>query len=231
MAPAILRGHIYTYTLFTILPGIKVSFCADGLSMVFALISSFLWILTTSYNIGYMRTLKEHAQTRYYICFSVAIFGAQGVSFAGNIFTLYLFYEVITLFTYPLVAHYQNREAFEAGKKYLVYLLGTSKLFFLPAMIHTYMLCGTLDFQLGDIHKGIFPVHANSCFSYRCLCAVFGRSDQDGHDAAPRLASLGHGGPHPCIRSASRCGRGQGGRLFRMQNHALLLSVWTPWTD
>jgi len=161
MAPAILKGHIYTFTLFTIMPGIKVSFCADGLSMVFAIISSFLWILTTSYNIGYMRTLKEHAQTRYYICFSVAIFGAQGVAFAGNIFTLYLFYEIITLFTYPLVAHYQNQEAFEAGKKYLVYLLGTSKLFFLPAMILTYVLCGTLDFQLGDIHKGIFPADAN----------------------------------------------------------------------
>ncbi|MBW1734794.1 MAG: monovalent cation/H+ antiporter subunit D family protein [Deltaproteobacteria bacterium] len=161
MAPAILEGHIYSFTLFTILPGIRVGFCADGLSMVFALISSFLWILTTSYNIGYMRTLREHAQTRYYVCFSVAIFGAQGVSFAGNVFTLYLFYEIITLFTYPLVAHYQNREAFEAGRKYLVYLLGTSKLFFLPAMILTYVLCGTLDFRLGDIHKGIFPVTAN----------------------------------------------------------------------
>ncbi|MBW1781546.1 MAG: monovalent cation/H+ antiporter subunit D family protein [Deltaproteobacteria bacterium] len=161
MAPAILKGHIYTFTLFRILPGVTVSFCADGLSMVFALISSFLWILTTSYNIGYMRTLKEHAQTRYYICFSVAIFGAQGVSFAGNVFTLYLFYEIITLFTYPLVAHYQNQEAYEAGRKYLVYLLGTSKLFFLPAMILTYVLCGTLDFHLGDIHKGIFPEDAN----------------------------------------------------------------------
>ena len=161
MAPAILKGHIYAFTLFRILPGVTVSFCADGLSMVFALIASFLWILTTSYNIGYMRTLKEHAQTRYYICFSVAIFGAQGVSFAGNVFTLYLFYEIITLFTYPLVAHYQNREAFEAGKKYLVYLLGTSKLFLLPAMILTYLLCGTLDFQLGDIHKGIFPADAD----------------------------------------------------------------------
>ena len=63
MAPGILEGKIYTYTLFRILPGMTVSFCADGLSMVFALISSFLWILTTSYNIGYMRTLKEHAQT------------------------------------------------------------------------------------------------------------------------------------------------------------------------
>jgi multicomponent Na+:H+ antiporter subunit D len=188
MAPGILEGKIYTYTLFRILPGMTVSFCADGLSMVFALISSFLWILTTSYNIGYMRTLKEHAQTRYYICFGVAVFGAQGVAFSGNIFTLYLFYEIITLFTYPLVAHYQNKEAFEAGKKYLVYLLGTSKLFFLPAMIITYVLCGTLDFQLGDIQRGIFPRRRQSGAAHRGLYPVSGGTHQDGHDAPSQLA-------------------------------------------
>ena len=99
MAPAILKGKIYEFTLFNIMPGITVSLCADGLSMVFAIVSSFLWIFATSYSIGYMRTLKEHAQTRYYVCFGVAIFGAQGVAFAGNVLTLYLFYEIITMFT------------------------------------------------------------------------------------------------------------------------------------
>lgn len=161
LVPAVLRGTIYTYTLFNILPGITVSFCADGLSLVFALVSSFLWIFATSYNIGYMRTLKEHAQTRYYVCFAVAIFGAQGVAFSGNIFTIYLFYEIITLFTYPLVAHHQDNEGYTAGRKYLVYLMGSSKLFFLPALALTYMLCGTLDFHLGDIRQGIFPADAN----------------------------------------------------------------------
>ena len=161
MVPDVLHGRIVTYTLFTILPGLKVSFMADGLAMIFAVISSLLWIVTTIYNIGYMRSLDEPAQTRYYVCFAVAIFGAQGVAFSANVFTLYLFYEIITLFTYPLVAHHQNDEGYAAGRKYLVYLVGSSKLFFLPAMVITYRLCGTLDFHLGDIGRGIFPPDAN----------------------------------------------------------------------
>jgi len=161
MAPDVLGGKVITYTLFTIMPGIHVSFAADGLSMIFAIVSSLLWGVTTAYNVGYMRTEKEHAQTRYYFCFAVAIFGAQGVAFAGNIFTLYLFYEIITLFTYPLVAHHQDDEAYSGARKYLVYLVGTSKLFFLPAMVITYLLCGTLDFHLGDMITGIFPADAN----------------------------------------------------------------------
>ena len=159
--PHVLKGEILIYPLFQILPGIEVKFCVDGLTLIFALVASFLWILATAYNIGYMRTLKEHAQTRYYFCFAVAIFGAVGVAMSGNIFTLYLFYEVITVFTYPLVAHHQDQEAYHGARKYLVYLMGTSKLFLLPAMIMTYVLCGTLDFHLGDISTGMFPPTAN----------------------------------------------------------------------
>ncbi len=161
LAPDVLAGRIVKFTLFTIMPGITVSFAADGLAMIFALISSFLWFVTTCYNIGYMRGLKEHAQTRYYVCFAVAILGAQGVSFSANIFTLYLFYEIITIFTYPLVAHHQDEEGYSGGRKYLVYLVGTSKLFLLPAMVLTYVLCGTLDFHLGDVLHGMFPPTAN----------------------------------------------------------------------
>ncbi len=159
--PGVLNGKIYLYTLFVLLPGIEVKFCADGLGLIFGLIASFLWILATSYNIGYMRSLKEHAQTRYYFCFAVAIFGALGVALSANVFTLYLFYEIISIFTYPLVAHHQDEEAYHGGRKYMVYLMGTSKLFFLPAMVMTYVLCGTLDFHLGDMITGIFPADAN----------------------------------------------------------------------
>jgi multicomponent Na+:H+ antiporter subunit D len=159
--PPVLRGEILIAPLFVILPGIEVKFCADGLGLIFALVASFLWILATAYNIGYMRSLKEHAQTRYYFCFAVAIFGAVGVALSANVFTLYLFYEVITVFTYPLVAHHQDEEGYHGARKYLVYLMGTSKLFLLPAMILTYVLCGTLDFRLGDIAQGMFPADAD----------------------------------------------------------------------
>ncbi len=157
MVPGVLNGTIYEFTLFTLIPGITARFAVDGLGIIFALIATFLWGFATSYNVGYMRSLKEHAQTRYYFCFGVAIFGAVGVAFAANVFTLYLFYEVITVFTYPLVAHHQDEEGFAGARKYLVYLMGTSKLFLLPAMVLTYVLCGTLDMKLGDVVTGMFP--------------------------------------------------------------------------
>jgi multicomponent Na+:H+ antiporter subunit D len=156
-APAVLHGQILHFTLFRILPGVTVSFAMDGLAFIFAFIAPFLWIFATSYNIGYMRSLKEHAQTRYYTCFAVAIFGAVGVATAANVFTLYLFYEIISVFTYPLVFHHQDEEGYMGGRKYLVYLMGTSKLFLLPAMVLTYVLAGTLEFPLGSWTTGIFP--------------------------------------------------------------------------
>ncbi|MDI6726503.1 MAG: monovalent cation/H+ antiporter subunit D family protein [Smithellaceae bacterium] len=155
MAPDILAGNRIVYSLSEIAPGISINFRVDGLSLIFGIVSSFLWIFATFYNIGYMRSLKEHAQTRYYACFAIAILGAQGVSFAGGLFSLYLFYEVITLFTYPLVAHHQDEEGYEGGKKYMVYLMGASKGFLLPAMILTYVMTGTLNFA-DDITSGVF---------------------------------------------------------------------------
>jgi multicomponent Na+:H+ antiporter subunit D len=161
MTPAVLAGKAFEYTPFVILPGISMKFRVDALGILFGTISSFLWILVTFYNIGYMRTLNEHAQTSYYFCFAVAIVGAVGVAFSGNVFTLYFFYEVITIFTYPLVAHHQDEEAYEGARKYMVYLTGTAKSFLLPAVILTYVLAGTLDFQPSGIVKGIFPATAN----------------------------------------------------------------------
>ncbi len=161
LVPAVLGGSVWTYHLVTFFPGVSISFAVDGLSLIFGLVATFLWFFATSYNVGYMRSLKEHAQTRYYFCFAIAIFGAVGVAFSGTVVTLYLFYEIISVFTYPLVAHHQDEEGYSGGRKYMVYLMGTSKLFLLPAMILTYVLCGTLDFTLGDISRGMFPPDAN----------------------------------------------------------------------
>ncbi|MBU1743981.1 MAG: monovalent cation/H+ antiporter subunit D family protein [Proteobacteria bacterium] len=161
MVPAIWQGNRILYTLSSIAPGISLNFRVDALSLIFGIVSSFLWIFASFYNIGYMRSLNEHAQTRYYACFAIAIFGAQGVSYSGGLFSLYLFYEVITLFTYPLVAHHQDEEGYAGGKKYLVYLMGTSKGFLLPALILTYVMTGTLDFA-DNIRTGVFPATADS---------------------------------------------------------------------
>jgi len=160
MVPAIWQGNRIVYTLSSIAPGISLNFRVDALSLIFGFISSFLWIFASFYNIGYMRSLNEHAQTRYYSCFAIAILGAQGVSYSGGLFSLYLFYEIITLFTYPLVAHHQDEEGYAGGKKYLVYLMGTSKGLLLPAVILTYVMTGTLDFA-DNIRTGVFPATAD----------------------------------------------------------------------
>jgi len=155
MVPAIWHGDRILYTLSTIAPGISLNFRVDALSLIFGILSSFLWIFTSFYSIGYMRSLNEHAQTRFYTCFAVSILAAQGISYSGGLFSVYLFYEILSFFTYPLVAHHQDEEGYAGGKKYLVYLMGTSKGFLLPALILTYIMTGTLDFA-DNIRTGVF---------------------------------------------------------------------------
>ncbi len=154
MLPAVLRGEQFVFTLCQVIPGVPIELRVDAMGMFFALVASFLWIFTSIYSIGYMRALQEHDQTRYFASFALAISATIGVAFAGNLLTLYLFYEVLSLSTYPLVTHEQNPEARASGRKYLTYILGTSIGLALPAMLITYQLTGTLDFTNGGILAG-----------------------------------------------------------------------------
>jgi multicomponent Na+:H+ antiporter subunit D len=156
LAPQVLAGKTLVYRVCELLPGLSVGLRADALSMVFALAASFLWILTVFYSAGYMRGLQEHAQTRFNVCFALALFGAIGCALADNLFTLYLFYEVVSVCTYPLVAHHQDEESYAGAQKYLVYLASTAKALILPAMALIYALTGSLDFA-HNIRDGILP--------------------------------------------------------------------------
>lgn len=150
LVPVILDGGTISYTLFNLYPGLSFSYTVDAFGLIFAITSSSLWILVSLYSIGYMRTLEEHAQTRFYFCFAWAIFGALGIAFSDNLVTMYLHYEILTISTYPLVAHLETPEALAAGRKYLYYLL-TSGAFFFIAIVVTYWLTGTTDFKAGGI--------------------------------------------------------------------------------
>ena len=161
MVPAILHGKTLVFHMFTILPGVSVTLRADSMSMIFAIVASSLWTIAVFYSMGYMRGLNEHAQTRFNACFALSIFGAIGVAFSDNLFTLYLFYEIVSVCTYPLVAHHQDEEGYNGARKYIIYLTTTAKAFLLPAMILIYVLTGTLDFA-SNIHDGIFPAGANN---------------------------------------------------------------------
>jgi multicomponent Na+:H+ antiporter subunit D len=161
MIPAVLHGKTLIFHMFTILPGVSVTLRADGMSMIFAIVASSLWTIAVFYSMGYMRGLNEHAQTRFNACFALSIFGAIGVAFSDNLFTMYLFYEIVSVCTYPLVAHHQDEEGYSGARKYIVYLTTTAKAFLLPAMILIYVLTDTLDFA-SNIHDGVFPDGVNS---------------------------------------------------------------------
>ena len=153
LVPEVRRGtdSYPAFDFFEIVPGLPLAFEVEPLGMLFGLIASGLWIVTSAYSIGYMRGHHEKHQTRFSICFAVAIFAALGVAFAGNLLTLFIFYEVLTLSTYPLITHHGTPEALRAGRIYLGILLSTSVGFLFLAIAWTWHLAGTTDFRPGGI--------------------------------------------------------------------------------
>ncbi len=148
MLPVILDGNQVGLTLFKIAPGADIAFRVDALGMLFALVASSLYIITSMYSIGYMRGLNEHGQTRFVSFFALAISATIGAAFSANLLTLYLFYEILSLATYPLVTHHQDAKSRISGRRYLTFILGTSIALVLPAMIWCYHVTGTLEFSL-----------------------------------------------------------------------------------
>ena len=163
LVSGVFHGERPAVSLIEILPGLDIRFEIEPLGMMFATIAGLLWVVNTLYSIGYMRGNRERNQTRFYICFAIAIFGALGVAMAANLFTLFVFYEVLTLSTYPLVAHKGDAAAERGGRIYLLTLLGTSIGLFLMAIMATWVLAGqNLDFVPGGLlaDKGISPTVA-----------------------------------------------------------------------
>lgn len=147
-------GTSETLALFDDLPGLAIAFNVEPLGLLFAMVASGLWILTHVYAIGYMRGNKESHHARFFACFSFAIAAVMGIAFSANLFTLFVFYELLTLSTYPLVAHKGTEEAIRGARVYLGILIGTSIALFLFAVIWTYNIAGHLDFERGGILQG-----------------------------------------------------------------------------
>ena len=159
LLPSILAGKRPGLSLIEVVPGIKIAFEVEPLGMMFAAIASFLWIVNSIYSFGYMRGNKEAHQTRFYVCFAASLWAVIGIAFSANLFTLFVFYEILTILTYPLVTHHGDRNAVQGGRVYLGILLTTSIALLLPAIVLTAFVAGTLDFQVGGILAGkVSPV-------------------------------------------------------------------------
>jgi len=154
LVPEVMSGARPELVLIELLPGLSLRFEVEPLGMLYALVASGLWIVTSLYAFGYMRGHHEGNQTRFYVCFALAISAALGIAFAGNLLTLFIFYEVLTFSTYPLVTHRGTDEARRGGRTYLGVLVTTSICFLLFGIVWTYALTGTLDFESGGILAG-----------------------------------------------------------------------------
>tara|TARA_R110001599_G_scaffold325504_1_gene537699 strand:- start:71270 stop:72736 length:1467 start_codon:yes stop_codon:yes gene_type:complete len=154
MLPTLMAGGRPGVEVSEVMPGLNIAFKVEPLGMLFSALASGLLIVNSIYSIGYMRGNREKNQTRFYVCFALALSATMGVAFAGNLFTLFLFYELLTLSTYPLVSHKGDAATVRSARVYLGVLLTTSIGLFLPAIIWTYAVAGTGDFTPGGILAG-----------------------------------------------------------------------------
>lgn len=122
MLPPVLKGFLPEMTLVHLIAGLNLSFRVDPLGIVFGITSSLLWIFAIVYSMGYMA--RQPSQRRYFLCFVLSMSATMGVAFAANLFTMYIFFEYLTLCTYPLVIHSQTEEATRSGIKYITYCFG-----------------------------------------------------------------------------------------------------------
>ncbi|WP_336357741.1 cation:proton antiporter [Haloarcula sp. CGMCC 1.6347] len=173
MVPGVLSGTRYVFSFGQLATGIELAFRVDPLGLLFGLLASLLWIVTSFYSIGYMRGLDEHAQTRYFASFAASLASAIGVAFASNLLTLFVCYELLTVSTYPLVTHDETDEARAAGRKYLAYTFGGG-VAVLGGTVLVFVLAGTTAFTPGGL-EGLAtadPTLARAAFAL--LAAGFG---------------------------------------------------------
>jgi formate hydrogenlyase subunit 3/multisubunit Na+/H+ antiporter MnhD subunit len=173
MVPGVLDGTVYETNLGTYVAGIDLSLRVDALGMIFGLIASLLWLVASLYSIGYMRGLSEHAQTRYFAAFAASLSSAIGVAFASNLVTLFVFYELLTLSTYPLVVHDETPEARAAGRKYLTYTF-FGGVAVLAGTVLVFWLTGTTEFTAGGISELSEADPAMARLAFALLAGGFG---------------------------------------------------------
>ena len=153
MLPGALAGHVYVFSAGEILPGLDFAFRVDALGLFFGLVSSTLWVLTTIYAIAYMR--GSHSLRRFFGFFALCVSTTQAIAFAENLLTLFIFYELLTICTYPLVIHSGTLEARRAGRRYLIYTLSGGAAV-LAGMVLVYQATGSLSFSSpGLLQPGI----------------------------------------------------------------------------
>jgi len=160
VASDVLAGGMPTWVAAEIAPGLDLAFRVTPLGAIFGLVASGLWIVAAVYSVGYMRGNHEKHQTRFAAFYAVAVHAAMAIAWSGNLLVLFIFYEILTFSTFPLVTHKDSRAARDAGRLYMSILVGSSVILLLPAVIYVWLMTGRLDFVPGGILKDAIPAGA-----------------------------------------------------------------------
>jgi len=156
MLPEVRADRIPATEVLQLVPGIALELKADAFGLLFALVASGLWLFASVYNVAYMRAEREGNQTGDYACFALCVSAAVGIALAANLVTFFVFYEILTVATYPLVVHKRTDAAVAAGRKYLVYTLGAGQLL-LVAVVTAAFLAPGAEFRPGGFLAGTAP--------------------------------------------------------------------------
>lgn len=166
------------YRLVGFAGGLTITFCADGLGMVFAGLVSFLWPLATLYAFEYMT--KEENEKVFFLFYTMTYGVTLGIALADNILTMYFFYELLTIVTVPLVMHTLSRKAILAGRKYMYYSLGGAAFAFI-GMIFIIIYGTTTEFtyggvldmnKIGDMSNVLLLIYVLAFFGFGVKAAV-----------------------------------------------------------
>jgi multicomponent Na+:H+ antiporter subunit D len=173
LLPGALQGNTVELSLIDLAPGLPLLIKADPIGVFFATIASGLWIFTSFYSIGYVRGAGEHKQTRYFASFAICLSATIGIAFSGNLITFILFYEMLTLATYPLVIHNEKKDAIQAGRKYLGFTL-TAGLLLIAATALVYHYTGSVDFVAGGLFTGVDVPYTNMLIIFMLFLGAVG---------------------------------------------------------
>ncbi len=173
LLPGALEGESVELHLVDLAPGLPLALKADPFGVFFAVIASGLWIFTSFYSIGYVRGAGEHKQTRYFASFAVCLSATIGIAFSANLLTFILFYEMLTVATYPLVIHNEKKDGIQAGRKYLAFTL-TAGLLLVAASALVYHYTGTIDFTPGGVFTDVELPHTTMLVVFILFLAAVG---------------------------------------------------------
>jgi len=172
---AILGGRADSFTIYSFTNGFAINFHMDGLSMLFAGMISVMWPLVTLYAFEYM---KDALHKRSFFAFYVMTYGITlGIAFSGDILTMYVFYEMLTLITIPLVSHYQDHDSMYAGRVYAAYVIGGAAAAFITVVITTLRMGGMFSLAgssfAGQSVNLMLAVYVIGFFGFGVKAAVF----------------------------------------------------------